>query len=57
MDDLVLVAQTIARKVHYRGPEPSQIPLQFLKAFYRAQRAELEQRLLYGKRVASKYDR
>lgn len=54
--DLVLVAQTIQRKIGFGGPEPSRVPLAFLRAFYAAQRAELERRLVLGRRKASKLD-
>lgn len=55
-DDLVIVAQTIARKIHYAGKFPRTDPLRFLRAFYRAQRDALEKRLLLGKRKRSKFD-
>lgn len=55
--DLQLVARTIAHKIGYAGPEPQSDTLRFLRAFYRAQRAALEKRLLYGKRKRSKFDR
>jgi len=54
--DLEVIAITIARKVRYRGREPERRPKEFLRAFYRAQRAELERRLLLGKRKGSKLD-
>lgn len=55
--DLRAIAHTIAHKIGYRGPEPNREPHRFLQAFYKRQRAELEKRLLYGKRVESKLDR
>ena len=55
--DLVIVARTIAQKIGYSGPEPMQTPERFLRAFYRAQRAALERRLLLGHRKADKHDR
>lgn len=55
--ELALVARTIARKTGYAGNEPQQEPLRFLRAFYRAQRAALEKKLLLGKRKADKFDR
>jgi uncharacterized RDD family membrane protein YckC len=55
--DLAVVARAIARKIRYDGPEPRTAPLTFLRSFYRAQRTELERRLLFGTRVASKRDR
>jgi len=54
--DLRVIAQTIARKVGWDGPEPSGQPERFLRAFYRRQRARLEERLLFGERKASKED-
>ena len=55
-DDLRIIAMTIARKVGYDGPEPYHDPYQFLRSFYRRQRAALEKQLLLGKRKASKED-
>jgi len=54
--DLRVIAQTIARKVGWDGPEPAGQPERFLRAFYRRQRARLEERLLFGERKASKED-
>lgn len=56
-NDLVTVAAVIARKVAWSGPEPRSDPESFLRAFYRAQRTNLEQRLLFGKRKADKHTR
>ncbi len=56
VEDLRLVAGTIARKIGFEGREPSRDPHAFLQAFYRAQRAELEKRLLLGKRKTDKHD-
>lgn len=55
-DDLRVVAETIQRKIGFAGPEPTRMPLQFLRAFYSAQRAELERRLVLGRRKANKLD-
>lgn len=52
--DLAVVAQTIARKIHFTGMPAD--PSNFLRAFYKAQRTSLEKRLLFGKRKASKFD-
>jgi uncharacterized RDD family membrane protein YckC len=57
LNDLAVVARTIARKIGHGGPEPAQHPLRFLRHFYRAQRTALEKKLLLGKRKASKFDR
>lgn len=54
--DLRRIAQTIARKVGFEGHEPERAPSLFLREFYREQRAELERRLVLGKRKASKLD-
>lgn len=56
LSDLRLVAETIQKKIGFAGPEPARIPLEFLRAFYAAQRAELERRLVLGRRKASKLD-
>jgi len=55
--DLRVIAETIATKVGYTGMSPERRPRVFLRAFYRAQRAELERRLVRGKRKADKLDR
>ncbi|MFW5740295.1 MAG: hypothetical protein ACOC1F_08010, partial [Myxococcota bacterium] len=55
--DLVVIAETIARKVRFRGSEPRHAPRDFLRTFYRAQRAELERRLVMGKRKTDKLDK
>ena len=55
--DQAHIAQTIARKIGYRGPEPRSAPARFLRAFYKQQRAALEKRLLLGKRKASKLEK
>lgn len=55
--ELRTVAQTIARKIGYPGSEPVHDPARFLRLFYRAQRAALEQRLLFGRRKSNKFDR
>ncbi len=54
--DLVLLAETIAKKIDYEGPEPASSPRAFLEAFYAAQRRRLEEKLLFGRRKASKED-
>jgi len=56
LQDMAVIAGTIARKVGYEGPEPTYEPERFLRAFYKQQRAALEKKLLLGKRKASKYD-
>ncbi len=48
--ELERVASTIARRIKYAGKEPSEKPLVFLRAFYKAQRAYLEKKLIFGKR-------
>ena len=52
--DLSPVAKAIAGKIHYEGSEPFSRPQEFLRVFYAAQRAALEQKLLWGKRKANK---
>ena len=54
--DLLLVAQTIARKVQIPVASVHDDPGRFLRSFYEQQRAHLERRLLFGKRKASKED-
>ncbi len=54
--DLQVVAQTIAHKIGFVGPQPAHEPARFLRTFYKAQRAYLERKLLLGKRKASKFD-
>lgn len=56
VDDLRTIARTIARKVGFAGSEPEHAPAMFLREFYREQRAELERRLVLGKRKADKRD-
>lgn len=56
VDDMRLVAQTIQRRIGFGGSEPTRVPLQFLRSFYAAQRAELERRLVLGRRKSSKLD-
>ena len=56
-EDLRLVAETIAKKVGFEGREPTNRPELFLREFYRQQRAELEKKLVLGRRKASKFDR
>ncbi|MEM1008041.1 MAG: RDD family protein [Myxococcota bacterium] len=51
------ISETIAQKIGFTGQEPISIPLQFLRHFYAEQRKYLEEKLLWGKRKASKYDR
>lgn len=54
--EMQVIAQTVARKISYSGPEPFSKPGLFLRSFYRAQRAQLEEHLLYGKRKGSKVE-
>lgn len=54
--DLRTIARTIAKKVGFTGEEPNRDPRTFLREFYREQRADLERRLVLGKRKASKLD-
>lgn len=54
--DLRTIAKTIAKKVGFQGTEPEKNPTLFLREFYREQRADLERRLVLGKRKASKLD-
>jgi uncharacterized RDD family membrane protein YckC len=49
------VCQTIRSKIGWQGPIPD--PEAFLKAFYTAQRAHLEKKMLFGKRRRDKRDR
>lgn len=55
-DDLRLVARTIKQRIGFDGTEPERAPLSFLREFYRSQRSELENKLVLGKRKASKHD-
>lgn len=57
VDDLRLVAKTIQKKIGFFGNEPTQTPGAFLRAFYSAQRADLERRLVLGRRKADKHDK
>jgi uncharacterized RDD family membrane protein YckC len=54
--DLKIVARTIAQKIGFGGPTPTDDPVRFLRAFYKQQRAFLEKKLLFGKRKTSKFD-
>ncbi len=56
LQDLQVVARTIAQKIGFRGPSPSEDSARFLRSFYKQQRGHLEKKLLFGKRKASKYD-
>jgi len=49
-DLLYTVCQKICRKIAWKDPVPFHQVLPFLRAFYRAQRGRLEQRLLLGER-------
>jgi len=55
-EDLKLVAKTIQKRIRFEGTEPERAPLVFLREFYRSQRSELENKLVLGKRKASKHD-
>lgn len=54
--ELRLVAETIARRTGFSGPEPTRHPALFLRTFYVQQRAALERRLVFGERKADKHD-
>lgn len=54
--ELAVIAETIAKKIKYRGSEPHNDARSFLRAFYSAQRVALEKQLLRGKRKSSKLD-
>ncbi len=56
VEDLQVVAVTIAQKIGFGGPVPHSEPERFLRSFYKQQRAHLERKLLYGKRKTSKFD-
>ncbi|MBN2494190.1 MAG: RDD family protein [Deltaproteobacteria bacterium] len=49
-DLLMTVCYKITRKIAWPQPVPPERVVAFLQAFYRAQRARLEQRLLFGER-------
>lgn len=51
------VAEKIRAKVHYAETVRPGDDERFLRDFYTALRAHLEQRLLFGKRRADKHDR
>lgn len=55
-EELRLVAETIARRTGFAGPEPTRHPALFLRTFYIQQRAALERRLVFGDRKADKHD-
>ncbi|MEM8606758.1 MAG: RDD family protein [Myxococcota bacterium] len=55
-DDVLSVADTIARRIEYVGREPVNDPVTFLRTFYVQQRAALEKKLLFGRRKADKHD-
>jgi uncharacterized RDD family membrane protein YckC len=52
---LASIIEKIRRKIGYADPVPSQDHEAFLRAFYTAQRAHLEQRQLFGDRRADKH--
>ena len=56
-EDLLLVAATIAKRIGWTGSEPQRRPEEFLRIFYRDQRAELERALVLGRRIADKHER
>lgn len=56
-EEIRTIAQTIARKIGYTGPEPEFATERFLRNFYAAQRRVLEERLVFGKRKADKHDK
>ncbi|GHC46944.1 hypothetical protein GCM10007315_05930 [Gemmobacter tilapiae] len=49
------IIEKIRRKIHYADPVPVADQDAFLRAFYSAQRAHLEQRQLFGERRADKH--
>ena len=52
------IAERIRRKIGWQAPEGLKINAkQFLEAFYTAQRAQLERKMLFGVRRADKHDR
>ncbi len=55
--DLRTVARAIATRIGFEGRHHERAPLEFLRAFYRAQRTELERLLVLGKRIADKHER
>lgn len=55
-DVLRPIALTIQRRIGFEGAEPASQPLAFLRAFYKAQRAALEERLVLGHRKKDKFD-
>lgn len=55
VEDLQIIARAIATKIEYKGPEPSNAPLLFLRTFYAAQRSTLEKKLLFGQRKSSQH--
>jgi uncharacterized RDD family membrane protein YckC len=52
---LAEIIEKIRRKIGYADPVPPEDHPEFLKAFYTAQRAHLEQRQLFGDRRANKH--
>lgn len=52
---LAEIIEKIRRKIGYANPVPPAEQMAFLKAFYAAQRAHLEQRQLFGDRRADKH--
>ncbi|MCK6481471.1 MAG: RDD family protein [Planctomycetaceae bacterium] len=57
LQGLRTVRDRILRKIRWEGKPPDVPPLDFLRAFYDAQRAHLEGRLLLGERKESKSER
>ena len=55
--NVAAVVEQIRRKIGYAEPVPARDHLAFLKAFYNAQRAHLEQRQLFGERREDKFHR
>jgi hypothetical protein len=55
-DVLAEVAAKIERKIGWPAEGPQLPPAPWLQAFYRAQRARLEQKLLFGERPERKRD-
>ena len=54
-ETVAAIVEKIRVKIGYADPVPKEKGLEFLKAFYSAQRAHLEQRQLFGDRRADKH--
>ena len=54
-ETVAVIVEKIRKKIGYADPVPRAHRLRFLKAFYKAQRAHLEQRQLFGDRRENKH--